>query len=69
MDDDAQGQPLEVPWEREVNTEIQRGEAWESATKQGFDVLRLFAAYLKNHKSNCVAVSNPRLFPSPFRAA
>ena len=68
VDDDAQGQPLEVLWEREVDTEIKTGEAWESVAKRGFDEPRLFAAYLKTLKWNCVTATNPRLFQSPFRA-
>jgi SNF2 family DNA or RNA helicase len=68
VDDDAQGQPLEVLWEREVDTEIQTGEAWESVAKRGFDAPRLFASYLKTLQWNCVTATNPRLFQSPFRA-
>jgi len=64
VDDDAQGQPLEVLWEREVDTEIKTGEAWESVAKRGFDEPRLFAAYLKTLKWNCVTATNPRLFQS-----
>ena len=36
--------------------------------KRGFDAPRLFAAYLKTLKWNCVTATNPRLFQSPFRA-
>ena len=68
VDDDAQGQPLEVLWEREVDTNILTGEAWESVAKRGFDPPRLFAAYLNTLKWNCVTATNPRLFQSPFRA-
>ena len=68
VDDDAQGQPLDVLWEREVDTNILTGEAWESVAKRGFDAPRLFAAYLKTLQWNCVTATNPRLFQSPFRA-
>ena len=30
VDDDAQGQPLEVLWERELDARVLSGEAWES---------------------------------------
>ena len=68
VDDDAQGQRLEVLWDREVDPEIQTGEAWEAVAKRGFDAPRLFAAYLNTLKWNCVTATNPRLFQSPFRA-
>lgn len=68
VDDDAQGQQLEVLWEREVDSNIMTGEAWEAVAKRGFDAPRLFAAYLNTLRWNCVTATNPRLFQSPFRA-
>ncbi len=68
VDDDAQGQPLEVLWEREIDPEILTGEAWEAVAKRGFDPPRLFAAYLNTLRWNCVTATDPRLFQSPFRA-
>ena len=68
VDDDAQGQRLELLWEREIDREIKTGEAWEAVAKRGFDPPRLFAAYLKTLRWNCVTATNPRLFQAPFRA-
>lgn len=68
VDDDNQGQPLEVLWEKEIDPVILTGEAWESVAKKGFDDSRLFAAYLNTLKWNCVTSTDPRLFQSPFRA-
>src|SRR5580692_4234120 len=68
VDDDAQGQPLEVLWEREIDREIVSGEAWESIAERGFDQANLFAAYLNTLRWNCVTSTDPRLFQSPFRA-
>jgi superfamily II DNA or RNA helicase/DNA-binding transcriptional regulator YiaG len=68
VDDDAQGQPLEVLWERELDTEVLTGEAWESIARRGFDQPKLFASYLNTLKWNCVTATDPRLFQSPFRA-
>ena len=68
VDDDNQGQPLEVLWEKELDPTILTGEAWESVAKNGFDDSRLFAAYLNTLKWNCVTSTDPRLFQSPFRA-
>ena len=68
LDDDAQGQPLEVLWEKEVDPEILTGESWEKLAERGFDPPRLFAAYLHTMRWNCVTATNPNLFQSPFRA-
>lgn len=68
VDDDAQGQQLEVLWEREVDAEILTGEAWSAVANRGFDERRLFAAYLNTLRWNCVTATNPKLFQSPFRA-
>jgi SNF2 family DNA or RNA helicase len=68
VDDDAQGQPLEVLWEREVDTEILSGEAWDSIAKRGFDQAKVFSSYLNTLRWNCVTSTDPRLFQSPFRA-
>lgn len=68
VDDDNQGQQLEVLWEKELDPIILTGEAWETVAKKGFDDSRLFAAYLNTLKWNCVTSTDPRLFQSPFRA-
>ncbi len=68
LDDDAQGQSLDVLWEKEVDPEILAGEAWERLAERGFDESRLFSAYLHTLRWNCVTATTPRLFQSPFRA-
>ncbi len=68
VDDDNQGQPLEVLWEKELDPQILTGEAWEEVASKGFDDSRLFAAYLNTLKWNCVTSTDPKLFQSPFRA-
>jgi SNF2 family DNA or RNA helicase len=68
VDDDAQGQPLEVLWERELDPEILTGEAWDAIATRGFDPARMFSAYLNTLRWNCVTATDPRLFQSPFRA-
>ena len=68
VDDDNQGQPLEVLWENEIDPQILTGEAWEQVASRGFDESRLFAAYLNTLKWNCVTSTDPKLFQSPFRA-
>src|SRR4051812_17495156 len=68
VDDDAQGQPLEVLWEKEIDAEPLDAEAWEAIAKRGFDEPNLFAAYLHTLRWNCITATDPRLFQSPFRA-
>lgn len=68
VDDDNQGQPLEVLWEREIAPEVLTGEAWDTLAKRGFDAPTLFSAYLNTLQWNCVTATDPKLFQSPFRA-
>jgi len=68
LDDDAQGQALEVVWELELNTEIIDEEAWKSIGDRGFDPPRYFSAYMHALRWNCVTATDPRLFQAPFRA-
>jgi superfamily II DNA or RNA helicase len=68
VDDDAQGQLLEVLWDRELDAEILSGEAWDAIAKRGFDPSERFAAYLNTLRWNCVTSTDPNLLQSPFRA-
>jgi ERCC4-related helicase len=68
LDDDAQGQPLEVLWEKEVDSEPVTAEAWQKIASKGFDPPKLFSAYLHTLQWNCVTSTDPNLFQSPFRA-
>src|SRR5271157_4426463 len=68
LDDDAQGQPLEVLWEKEIDSEIMKGEAWQTIASRGFDPPKQFSAYLHTLQWNCVTSTDPNLFQSPFRA-
>lgn len=68
VDDDAQGQPLEVLWERELDAEILTEEAWDCIASRGFDPADRFAAYLNTLRWNCVTSTDPNLLQSPFRA-
>ena len=54
VDDDAQGQPLEVLWDKEIDREILTSEAWDAIAKRGFDHPQIFSAYLNTLKWNCV---------------
>ncbi len=68
LDDDAQGQPLEVLWEKEVDSEPITTESWQKIASKGFDPPKLFSAYLHTLQWNCVTSTDPNLFQSPFRA-
>jgi SNF2 family DNA or RNA helicase len=68
VDDDAQGQRLEVLWERELDAKVMSSEAWEAIAQRGFDPPTVFSAYLNTLRWNCVTATDPRLFQSPFRA-
>src|SRR5712691_1766513 len=67
VDDDAQGQPLEVLWEHELDAQILTAEAWESIASRGFDPADRFAAYLNTLRWNCVTSTEATLLQSPFR--
>src|SRR5271166_1966305 len=68
VDDDAQGQPLDVLWDRELDARVITGEAWDAIAKRGFDPADRFAAYLNTLRWNCVTSTDPNLLQSPFRA-
>lgn len=68
LDDDAQGQQLQVIWELELDREILDKEAWQSIGKKSFDPPRYFSAYIHTLRWNCVTATDPKLFQSPFRA-
>jgi len=68
VDDDAQGQGLEVLWELELDGEILGGESWNRVAELGFDAPRHFSAYWNTLRWNCVTATDPNLFQAPFRA-
>ena len=68
LDDDAQGDELEVIWELELDTEVLDREAWKSIGRKGFDDPRYFAAFIRTLRWNCITATDPKLFQSPFRA-
>jgi len=72
MDDDAQGQYLNVIWENEINPSIEGIEGWKSIGSKdkvpSFDPVRDFAAYFRTLRWNCVTSTSSDLFQAPFRA-
>jgi ERCC4-related helicase len=68
VDDDAQGETLEVVWEVELDGLILDKEAWSQIGKREFDRPEFFASYINTLRWNCVTSTNERLFQAPFRA-
>lgn len=68
LDDDAQGDKLDVVWGLELDTEILGKEAWQSIGRKGFDDPRFFSAFVHTLRWNCVTATDPKLFQAPFRA-
>ena len=68
LDDDAQGQPLAVLWEHELDAQVLEDDGWQAVADKGFDDPPLFAAYLRTLSWNCVTATDPNLFQAPFRA-
>ena len=68
VDDDAQGEALEVLWEAELDGQILDAEAWAQIGHKGFDDSRHFAAYFNTLRWHCITATDPKLFQSPFRA-
>ncbi len=68
LDDDAQGKPLHVFWERELGARLQLHAQQGLGDVRGLDEPRHFAAYLHALKWSCTTATDARLFQSPFRA-
>lgn len=68
LEDDAQGQQLEVLWEREVDAKILDDASWAKVAEKGFDPPNIFSAYLHTLRWNCVTATDPKLFQAPYRA-
>ena len=68
LDDDAQGEPLSVLWEHELDACVLDDDGWAAVAEKGFDDPALFAAYLRTLSWNCVTATDPNLFQAPFRA-
>lgn len=68
LDDDAQGDILEIDWDLELDAKIVSDEGWRSIGRKGFDPARIFAAYLNTLRWNCLSATSPQLFQAPFRA-
>ena len=68
LDDDANGQRLEVFWEREVDALVLGETTWDTVGQRGFDDPQVFGSYLNTLRWNCVTSTDPGLFQAPLRA-
>lgn len=66
LDDDNQGEPIDVLWEMELGARIVEQKLGQLGS--GIDEPRLFAAYLHALKWNSVTATDRELFQAPFRA-
>ena len=65
LDDNAQGEPLSVLWEHEIDAHILEDGGWSSVADKGFDDPALFSAYLRTLSWNCVTATDPISFRHP----
>lgn len=68
VDDDNQGQALEIFWNYEPDRRILQEERWRDLATKGFDPPRQFAAFFHTLRWNSVTATDSNLFQSPFRA-
>ena len=68
LEDDAQGDRLELLWEREIDARRLDDGDWRRIASRGFDAPRLFSAYLHTLRWGCVTATDAKLFQAPYRA-
>ncbi|HTW72946.1 MAG TPA: DISARM system SNF2-like helicase DrmD [Acetobacteraceae bacterium] len=70
IDDDAQGEPLQVAWapEAELGARVLDEDTWASLARDGADDPTVFAAYLRTLQWHTATAADRELFQAPFRA-
>jgi len=68
VEDDAQGQTLEVLWDIELDAREHKADQWHALGARHFDEPALFAAYVNTVRWNCVTSTDATLLQAPFRA-
>jgi hypothetical protein len=59
VDDDAQGETVEVLWDAELDGSVLRDEGWATVAKLGTDDPSVFSAYLRALRWNTAAKADP----------
>ncbi|HEY6341964.1 MAG TPA: DISARM system SNF2-like helicase DrmD [Bryobacteraceae bacterium] len=68
VEDDAQGQRLDVLWDIEPDARAYEADRWHGLGQRDFDDPALFAAYVNTLRWNCVTATDATLLQAPFRA-
>src|SRR5215218_5914972 len=68
LEDDAEGDSLEVLWEKEIDTRRMNDADWSKLARGEFDPPRHFGAYYHTLRWNSVTSTDPQLFQAPYRA-
>lgn len=68
VDDDAQGEVVEVAWQAELDARPSDRDTWSALARNGTDDPTLFAAYLRTVGWNTATAADRDLFQAPFRA-
>ena len=68
VDDDAQGETVDLLWDAELDGSILTDEGWAAVAKLGTDDPTVFAAYLRTLRWNTATAADRDLFQAPFRA-
>jgi len=68
LEDDAEGEELEVLWEKELDAKRMVEADWSKLALGQFDPPKWFAAYYRTLRWNAVTSTDPKLFQAPYRA-
>lgn len=68
IEDDAQGESLDVIWNAELDAEVIDDDLWSRIGGDNFDEAGSFATYLHTLRWNAVTATDPTLLQAPFRA-
>ncbi len=68
VDDDAQGEVVEVVWDAELDACRSEADVWSTLATGGTDDPTTFAAYLRTLQWNTATAGDRDLFQAPFRA-
>jgi SNF2 family DNA or RNA helicase len=68
LEDDAEGEALEVLWEKELDARRMNEADWSKLARGEFDPPKWFAAYYRTLRWNSVTSTDPKLFQAPYRA-
>ncbi len=68
VDDDAQGEVVQVAWFSEWDARQSEDDTWSSLATSGTDDPAIFAAYLRTLEWNTATAADRDLFQAPFRA-